>query len=118
MLCRSVLILLLSAAPALARDLPLSCSGTAPDWRLDLLGPVAVFHFPTRSEMDVKLITPAEGRDWPVAKTLAGPRDTAIVLLNERACSAADGTFPIEAQVLTQRGTTPLLLTGCCAVVE
>ncbi|WP_323764285.1 hypothetical protein [Marinovum sp.] len=118
MLRSAALSLMLFAAPALARDLPLSCAGEAPGWRLDLLGPVAVFHFPARTEMEVRLTTPAEGRDWPIAKTLTGPRDTAIVVLQERACVTGHGSFPIEAQVLTQRGTTPILLTGCCAVVE
>lgn len=114
----AALTLLLSAAPALARDLPLACQGSAPGWRLDLLGLVAVLHLETRREMEVTRTTPAEGRDWPRAKLLTGAGQSAVVVLQERACVTDHGGFPIEAQLLTERGGLPVLLAGCCAVAE
>lgn len=115
---------LLSGSALAAQDpqaplaLPLACEGNSPDWRLDLSGPVARFRFSGATEMEIPLRTRAEGRDWPRALTLIGERDTAIVVLHDRACGIAQDSFPIEAQILTQRGQTPVLLTGCCAVTE
>lgn len=57
----------------------------------------------------------AEGqRKWPRALTLVGERDTAIVLLESETCAVNHTQFPFQAQILTQRGTVPILLTGCC----
>lgn len=97
------------AAPALAAP-PLVCTGSDPHWRLDLDAGVGVLDYLLRTEMELMLTTVAEGQDGPRALTLVGERDTAIVLLHDRAC----GTAQVEAQILTQRGQTPILLTGCC----
>ena len=86
------------------------CSGQNPDWQLSFDSQQARFTFPSPTDMDVMLQTKAEGREWPRAYTLIGDRDTAIVLLDPVACS--NGTH--SANVLTQRGTTAILLAGCC----
>lgn len=103
-----------------ATDLPpLACEGAAPDWTLTIAGPVARLTIERPLDMTVPQSSVAEGADWPRALTLVGDRDTAIVILDEEACSTAHAKdFPIEAHILTQRGTTPILLTGCCTVAE
>ncbi|MEM1233247.1 MAG: hypothetical protein AAGH70_03900 [Pseudomonadota bacterium] len=60
--------------------------------------------------MDVPHTARAGGADWPRALTLIGDRDTGILILHDRACEGGSH----EAQMLTQRGQTPILLTGCC----
>ena len=103
----SLLPILFCAAPALADSY--SCSGT-PGWTLDFDTVQARFAFPATAEMEVRLVTPAEGADWPRAFTLIGARDTAIALLERERC----GEAPYRVHVMTQRGQTPILLTGCC----
>lgn len=119
---RAASIVALMAAPALAQDavLPLSCEGSAPDWQLQLDadrgsftfgGATMVLPIPQRSH--------AEGRDFPRALTLAGGRDTAIVILNARRCDTNEVTgWPFEANILTQRGAEPVILFGCCTPTE
>lgn len=95
--------------------LALDCVGTAPEWHLNLRPEGAAFSYLDRqSEMTIPQSSTAEGADWPKAMTLIAPRDSAIVILHDRACFG--GTH--EAQVLTQRGETPVLLTGCCRRVD
>lgn len=84
------------------------CSGEG--WTLELTGGQARFVFPSPTNMDVPSIVDAEGADWPKALTLIGDRDTGILILHNRACDG--GTH--EAQMLTQRTQTPILLQGCC----
>lgn len=106
----SFLILLLPHLGA-AEELDLSCSGSNPDWTLSYDGASAEFDFAGRkSMMEVPQKSTAEGADWPKAATLIAPRDSAIILIHQRQCGMMDH----EMQVLTQRGETPLLLTGCC----
>lgn len=100
---------IIAAGPVWATNL--TCTGTAPDWRLEITDDSAAFRFPGLTRMDIPHSTRAEGRDWPRAMTLIGPRDTAIVVIHQRDC----GGLPFESQVLTQRGQTPILLSGCCA---
>ena len=40
--------------------------------------------------------------------------DTAIVVVNEATCDLEGRPWPLTANILTQRGQTPILLTGCC----
>ena len=100
-------------SPAFAQGY--DCSGDAPDWKLTFDQAQARFLFPTPTEMDVMQTNAAEGRDWPQAFTLIGDRDTAIVLLEQEACAP---DHPIRSHVLTQRGQTRILLTGCCRPAE
>lgn len=94
-----------------AEPLVLTCEGVAPDWTLDLRENDATFSFLDRqSTLDIPQRSTAEGANWPKAMTLVGPRDSAIVLLHQRDCEGQN----YEVQVLTQRGETPILLTGCC----
>lgn len=107
------LALLLSLLPisVMANPLPpMLCRGDNPLWTLDLTGDTALFSFQRRSEMSIPHQTSAEGRDWPRVLTLLSRHDTAIVIIDERSCGAAS----YSAQVLTQRGQTPILLVGCC----
>ncbi len=94
-----------------AESLTLSCGGEDPRWTLDLAGERARFAYLDReSTLDIPQLSIAEGTDWPRAMTIVGPRDSAIVILHQRECLGQTH----EAQVLTQRGETPILLTGCC----
>ncbi len=107
------LIVFGSACAAAAQSF--SCAGQTPDWQLNMDSAQARMVFPATTEMDVKLATPAEGQDWPRAYTLVGERDTAIVVIEQENCS---DTAPFRAHVLTQRGQTPIFLTGCCTSSE
>ena len=100
------------AAPALAQDLtyPLACSGQSPDWELGVNQDSAVFDFGRESQMTVALDTVAQDATWPRALTLVGRGDSAILLLENTRCETGN----LTARILTQRGETPLLLTGCC----
>ncbi len=106
------LLLALLPVPALAERF--TCVGANPRWTLEFDETSARFGFPADTEMDVMNDIPAEGLAWPRAITLIGDRDTAIVLLEQETC----GDTPLRAHVLTQRGQTPILLTGCCQVAE
>lgn len=74
----------------------------------------AALHLLGRADMDLMHQTTAEGRDWPRAFTLIGERDTAIVLIEREDCNG----LPYRAHLFTQRGQTPILLTGCCEARE
>jgi len=91
-----------------------ACEGSKPGWTLEFDDVQATFVFPAPTYMDVKHVARAENRDWPRAFTLIGQRDTAIVLIERQVCETASETTGYRAQVLTQRGETPILLTGCC----
>ena len=94
------------SVPLFAQDL--SCIGDG--WQLTIKGAVARLDYLMHTQMELMLTTPAERRDWPKALSLVGDRDTAIVIVDARNC----GDAPLTAEVLTQRGQTPVLLTGCC----
>ena len=91
------------------------CTGVAPDWTLKLTAQEADFAFlDRRSTMQIPQQSGAEGAEWPVAFTLIGSRDSAILILDQTRC----GAFDFEALVLTQRGETPILLKGCCEQID
>ncbi|MEM8840897.1 MAG: hypothetical protein AAGD47_03890 [Pseudomonadota bacterium] len=113
--------LIATALPAVAQQAtpPLLCGGADPVWNLvldDGRGTYTSPELPDATAYDVRLSTPAQGRDWPRALTLIGPRDTAIVLLDRARCAGAGapGDQPYTAHLMTQRGTEAILLTGCC----
>jgi len=93
---------------------PLSCGGEMPEWSLQIIDDTAQFDFQRQSDMTIPQRTMAEGQDWPHALTLISRFDTAIVIIDQRQC----GTDPYTAEVLTQRGETPILLTGCCTASQ
>ncbi len=98
-----------------AEQLELFCSGSDPDWQLSYSETSAEFSYDGRTQtMEIPQRSTAEGTEWPQAATLIAPRDSAIIILNKRQCGL--GTH--EMHVLTQRGETPLLLTGCCQATE
>ena len=104
--------LLSSVSPAFAQIPTMNCIGTAPDWRLALSATAAHFSFENRqTDFDVPQFSHAEGREWPLAMTLIARNDTAIVILKPE-------LDDYVVDILTQRGTTPILLTGQCEVVE
>jgi hypothetical protein len=103
----------LTTLPSFSQDY--ACAGSNPDWTLDITGTTASFSFVNADSLDIPHISTAKDRDWPKALTLLGGRDTAIVILNKHLCSTAQITnYPIEANVLTQKAETPVILTGCC----
>ncbi len=110
------LLIALVAPPAGAETW--RCAGDNPGWTLSFDEAQAEFAFPAPTAMDVVQQTAAENRDWPRALTLIGPRDTAIVLVEPRACTANGMNHPNRVLVLTQRGQTPILLSGCCGAPE
>jgi hypothetical protein len=92
-----------------------ACYGSLPAWSLDIDSTRGTFHLDRTVTMDIMHEALAEGqREWPRALTLVGERDTAIVLLEAETCMVNHTQFPFQAQVLTQKGTVPILLTGCC----
>ncbi|MFY0691104.1 MAG: hypothetical protein JXR14_04185 [Paracoccaceae bacterium] len=96
-------------------ELSLACDGADPDWSLTLHGAQAELNYGGASVLDIPQQSSAEGRDWPKVLTLVGQQDTAIVVLHPRRCDNALVTaYPIEATVLTQRGQSPVVLSGCC----
>ncbi|MEQ9693346.1 hypothetical protein [Shimia sp. SDUM112013] len=109
---------LLLAATAAQAEPPFTCDGADPDWHLTLAGPMAQLRYLRNTDFEIPQSTRAEGRDWPRAYTLVSEFDTAIIILNEARCTVSGAQWPITAHVLTQRGTTPILLTGCCTVAE
>ena len=104
---------LLAATSASAQDLTLMCSGEALDWSITLDGQNAEMNIGFLSDLEVMATTIAEGADWPRALTLLGNQDTAILILDQIP-EASDEDATHTAQVLTQRGQTPILLTGTC----
>lgn len=110
--CAALLIVILLPVQAISDPKwpDMVCKGAVPSWTLNLMGDRAVLVFPSATDLEIKHSASAEGQDWPIALTLVGDRDTGIVLVHKRQCNSA----PYEAQLLTQRGQTPILLTGCC----
>lgn len=118
---RVLAIGLLCAATAsdAAEPPPLLCGGAEPFWNLTIEDDRAAFSTPERPDavtFDIRLRTRAEGRDWPRAFTLIGRGDTAVIVLDQRSCSdtVTDRAYPYAGTLLTQRGTEPILLSGCC----
>ncbi|MBY8974218.1 hypothetical protein KHP62_00265 [Rhodobacteraceae bacterium NNCM2] len=100
---------------------PLLCGGAEPIWNLSLEDNRGAFTSPQQADAityDVRLTTTAKGREWPLALTLIGLRDTAIILLDQRQCTdtQTETDYPYAAHLMTQRGTEPILLTGCCRI--
>lgn len=96
-------------------DMPdMACGGEAPFWTLRASGAEASFGWPAQLHYDIPQMTRAEGRAWPLAATLIerDQRATAILLVDAALCESGGQ----RAHVLTQRGTEPVLLTGCCAL--
>lgn len=111
---RALIVLAMLPAIAAAEPLPaMLCRGDNPLWTLDLSGETALFNFQRSREMSIPHQTSAEGQDWPRALTLINRNDTAIVIIDRQSCNTGDHS----AHVLTQRGDTPILLTGCCAAI-
>ena len=115
-MCKSPFMTLVFAccASATFAGEPILCQGSNPDWKLGLSEKTADFTYKNQDHMDVPQSATALSRDWPRAFTLIGRANTAIVLLDRDDC-VLDGTpYPISADILTQDGTLPVLLTGCC----
>ena len=100
---------------AVAEEAVLSCTGSNPEWTLDYDGSSAQFDFAGRkSDMEVPQKSTALGAEWPRAATLIAPRDSAIILYEPSQCDGED----IKMHILTRRGESPILLTGCCSIQD
>jgi len=92
---------------------PMMCSGSDPQWQLLLDNTEGFFDFQGKqTQMEVADITKASNAETPIAYTLISDFDTAIVLIDARACGAGAAS----ATVLTQRRSLPVVLTTCCQV--
>lgn len=109
---RTSLLAIVIATPLAAEDF--ICSGSDPDWSLTITGDIAIFDFERKNSFQIPDTAFAQGKDWPRAKPLIGDFDTAVVVLDQDSCE----TGPISVDILTQRGQTPVLLTGCCEIRE
>lgn len=95
------------------------CGGAEPFWNLTIEDDRAAYSTPDQPDavsFEIRLDTRAEGRDWPRALTLIARGDTAVILLDQRACSdtVSDRAYPYSGTLLTQRGVEPIVLSGCC----
>lgn len=104
-------LFLICATPAVAQDAPdASCSGTDPDWTLEIDQNTAVLDYLRVSDLTLAMTTtPAGSADWPQAYTFIGRGDSAIVISEAR-----DQNNLSTVRVLTQRGEVPILLVGTC----
>ena len=106
-----LLIISLCALPNLGWAQDYACEGAQSDWSLALSATGARFDYLDRAtDLSIPQQSVAEGAQWPRAYTLIGPRDSAILIITDQSCATAE----YSAHVLTQRGETPVLLTGCC----
>lgn len=103
---------------ATAETMPASCVGVDPDWSIEFDGDTAQFTYGRSFSFDIPQRNNAENRTWPKAMTLfeVQQRYTAIVIIDQTACSTPHGDYSHSAYVLTQRASTPILLQGCCTV--
>lgn len=88
------------------------CSGQDPAWDLTITDTVANLAFERSSELTIMQDDTALNADHTRALTLVGPRDSAILITTTASC----GTSFTQATLLTQRGQSPLVLTGCCEI--
>ena len=97
---------------------PLLCGGVEPFWSLEINEEDALYSAPDTDPItySIPLITKAEGRDWPRVLTLLAQRDTAIAVLRPLQCSdtMSDIDFDWTIDILTQRNSEAIALTGCC----
>lgn len=109
-------VLALIAAPCFAQDapLPLICAGSNPGWTMQITRDGADFSYLYDADLNFTLETRAEGDEWPRAYTFVGRGTSAILLIEPATCVAG----LMSARVFTQRGETPILLTGCCNLLN
>lgn len=102
---KAILISSLFALPhaVLAQDI--TCTGADPDWSLILSDTSATFAFDRTTEMQIMQDDTAQNDDSVRAMTLVGPRDSAIVIHDKDTGAAT---------ILTQRGQSPIILSGAC----
>ena len=112
-------ILSLASAQPLAAQEDLQCFGVLPGWSLSVTGGQSILTTDRNIAMEVMDETHAEGdRDWPRALTLVGRDDTAILVLDQEQCQLNGRAYPLQSLGLTQYGTVPILLTGCCGTAN
>lgn len=96
----------------------LSCHGADPAWTLTIFRDEAIFELTRQVKLEIPLVTRAEGRDWPRAWSLIGRQDTVIAVIDRDICQLRGMDFPYSADILTQRASTAIVLTGCCAAPQ
>jgi uncharacterized membrane protein len=105
----ALVALTVSATAALADTM--HCTGTQPNWQIELNGSEATFQLRERKgDYTVELTTPAKNDPDTTAYTLIGATDTAILIVHPGRCNTADHI----AHILTQERSEAILLTGCC----
>ena len=107
----AALTLALATLATAALSETLICTGTDPNWQIDLGEDRAQFKYRDR-DGDFKLPHTASALNDPETKayTLIGDTVTAILITYPATCNQDD----IAAQVLTQDRSQAILLTGCC----
>ena len=90
------------------------CLGAEPNWTLRIGEDTARFEMQRQINYDIPLISIAENRDWPKVYTLVVDFDTAIATVDRDTCRLGTQDYPLSVDILTQRGETPIVLTGCC----
>ena len=112
-----LLVLLVGAAAAEGRP-PLICGGVEPFWSLEIAADTAIYSAPDTAQIDYTIphVAIAEGRPWPQVLTLLAQRDTALAIIRPLQCSdtMSDTEFDWMIDVLTQRNSEAIALTGCC----
>jgi hypothetical protein len=101
-------------SPSIAAAQSFSCGGSDPEWTLSLQNDQAEFNLTSPLTMEIPQKTTAEGREWPKALTLINGIETAIVLIDRDQCTANGRAFPLSVDILTQRNSIAIVLTGCC----
>ncbi|WP_420863627.1 hypothetical protein [Algirhabdus cladophorae] len=107
------------AVTATAQGASYLCQGTDPDWTIELGPDSAQFTYGRSFRFSIPQRNSAQNRDWPRAMTLLEDqqRYTAIVVMDQKACTTDLGDYAYSAYVLTQRASAPIMLAGCCDLV-
>ena len=113
-----VAALMLATLASSAAAQTYGCRGVDPSWTLEIRDAGAIFDFGRRFAFEIPLVSTPENRDFPKVYTMIVAFETAIVILDHDACALPGQDFPMSADILTQRGETPIVLTGCCRASE
>lgn len=105
-------IIALFTVPHVAGAQDLTCSGQDPTWAITTTQTQATFVFDPMSEMDIMQDDVALHADHTRAMTLVGPRDSGILITTTSTCNDLE----LQRTYLTQRGESPIILSGCCTV--
>ena len=111
-------ISVLCVIPQVVFGQDLSCAGILPDWTLATTQDRAVFELDRVSNLQIMQDSTALNDTSTRAMTLIAPRDTAILVITQGPCQLQDQAMTARATLLTQRGESPIVLSGCCATTD